>query len=154
MVVSGKGSRPVPPHAARRTERESNLRMANLRGSEPRPGQRRQRQPGKRIVEKVFVRAVVEEVSDLEVHPERAGDAHSRAGVEQELRRQEGGLELIARHRRGVVRLRVPLDAVALSREAAEDPMWRSVRKQVSAALAGAKIDGLEIAVGDLGDEA
>src|SRR4051812_6052270 len=65
-------------------------------GSQPGARDHGDREPGKRVLEEVFVRAVVEEVLRLDVDPERPGGPHARAGVHQELAADERRLEGVA----------------------------------------------------------
>src|SRR5438067_11874090 len=100
-------------------------RAKKLRGSVSRhllsqAGQddRGERKPGERVLEEVLQPAVVEEVLRLEVEPHGAGDARAGSGIDEQLRRQEGRIELVARYRGGEIRLRVVLGAVGTAGDA------------------------------------
>src|SRR3954468_2309286 len=70
-------------------------------GSQPGARDHGDREPGKRVLEEVLVRAVVEEVLRLQVDPERPGRADAGAGVQEELAADERGLERVAGDRGG-----------------------------------------------------
>ena len=114
----------VGPHEEADLRCRKRLAMFHRQGAraaeeiERRPGER---QSGQRVLEEVFVGAVVEQVLGLDVEPDGAGDASADAGVEQKLSGQGSGVEVVAGHRRGGVPFRVALQPVAAPGEPREE---------------------------------
>src|SRR5437660_3709005 len=146
MLATGGGAWYFPPQAATRSSRAVLFTAFSFSvASEPGARDQRDREPRKRVLEEVFVRALVEQVLRLDVHPERSGCADADAGIEQQLAVDEGRVEGVARDRGGEARFAVPLEAVAAPREPREEP----VRRAIGELVAVGPVHGVEKAVGN-----
>src|SRR5438445_8863474 len=146
MLATGGGAWDLPPHAATRSSRAVLFTVFSFSvASEPGARDQRDREARKRVLEEVFVRALVEQVLRLDVDPERSGCAHADAGIEQQLAVDESGVECVARDRGCEARFAVPFEAVAAPREPREEP----VRGAIGELVPIGPVNGVEEAVGN-----
>src|SRR5213082_1644095 len=101
MLATGGGARYLPPQAATASRSAIIIFIDFLLCSEAGTRGDRERESGQRVLEEVFEGAVVEQVLRLEIEPERPDGPHADAGIEQQLGREQGGVVIVARHRRG-----------------------------------------------------
>src|SRR6266446_2964858 len=150
MLATGGGAWYFPPQAAIKASRAILFMVfSSVMVSKPGAGDHGDREARKRVLEDVFESAVVEQVLDLDVEPDRSHGAHAGSGVEEQLAADEGGVEGVSRQRGGEAYLPVTFDAVAPVCEAREHPMGRAVGQAVPVA----PVHGVEEAVGELAVE-
>src|SRR6267142_4993498 len=151
MLATGGGAWYFPPQAAIKASRAILFTVfSSVMVSKTGAGDHGDREARKRVLEDVFEGAVVEQVLDLDVEPDRSDGAYAGSGVEQHRGADEGCVEAVPRQRGGEAHLPVPFDAVAPVRETREQPMGRAVGELVAVA----PVHGVEEAVGELAVEA
>src|SRR6267142_1606230 len=132
MLATGGGAWYFPPQAAIKASRAILFTVfSSVMVSQPGTCDHGDREARKRVLENVFEGAVVEEVLDLDVEPDRSYGADAGPGVEEQRTADEGRVEGVPRQRGGKAHLPVPFHAVAPLREAREHPMGRAVGQAV-----------------------
>src|SRR5882724_10035555 len=102
MLATGGGAWYFPPQAAIKASRAILFMVfSSVMVSKPGAGDHGDREARKRVLEDVFEGAVVQQVLDLDVEPDRSYGAHAGSGVEEQRGAEEGGVEGVPGRRGG-----------------------------------------------------